>query len=351
MYKENFQKSIENIEAFWQKEDIGRPVISVTAPLNDSSFRAPKSLEEKWLDTDYIYSAFKHRCENTYFGGEAFHSHFVNFGPGSLAAFVGSDFQLAEDTVWFDRVQIIKDWNNIPDFKIDKTTTIWQKTVEQTEKFLEDKNIITTVSDIGGIMDIIASLRGTEALLYDLYDHPDEVKSVINKIDDLWKEAFDEFNGIISKKQEYSSSWMGISSKLPYFPIQCDFSAMLSPALFEEFVLPSLVKHTEHLPRTIYHLDGPGEIPHLDMLLDIDNLTAIQWVSGSGQPGLGDPRWLPMYKKIQEKNKCLVLAGIGADEIEFLLSNVDRRGLYISTSCSSQQEADVLIENTKKWSR
>ena len=53
------------------------------------------------------------------------------------------------------------------------------------------------------------------------------------------------------------------------------------------------------MPRSIYHLDGPGEIPHLDMLLDIPRLNGIQWVAGAGKAALTDPCWFDMYKKMQ----------------------------------------------------
>lgn len=48
------------------------------------------------------------------------------------------------------------------------------------------------------------------------------------------------------------------------YPIQCDFSAMLSPKLFKRFVLPDILTQAEHMDYSIYHLGGPNEIPYID---------------------------------------------------------------------------------------
>ena len=351
MYKENLSAAMDNLEMFWERENFGRPAIAVTAPLSDKKLMQPKSLEEQWLDVDFRYNACKELCENLYFGGESVPSFFVNFGPGVLAAYMGGGFELAEHTIWFDSVQVIKDYDNLPELKIDKNTLAWEKTIKLTEKFRLDNNIITSITDIGGVCDVAASLRGTETMLYDLYDYPEGVKAVINKVDDLFAEAFDELYATVLNGQQYYSTWMGVASKKPWYPIQCDFSAMISPALFEEFVLPSLIKHTKHLPRSIYHLDGPGEIPHLDMLLDIEDLDGIQWVSGSAQPDVTDSCWFPMYKKIQEKKKNIVLLSANPAGIENLLNNIDSTGLFIMTEAKSKEEADALIKNSEKWSK
>ena len=75
--------------------------------------------------------------------------------------------------------------------------------------------------------------------------------------------------------------------------------------MFEEFFIPSIRFQCETAEHSIYHLDGPGAIQHLDSLLDISSLNGIQWVP---LPGVGAKpmlEWLPLLKKIQESGKCL----------------------------------------------
>ncbi len=45
--------------------------------------------------------------------------------------------------------------------------------------------------------------------------------------------------------------------------LQSDFAYMLSPSMFERFVLPDLETICNHLDYGFYHLDGKNQIPHL----------------------------------------------------------------------------------------
>jgi 5-methyltetrahydrofolate--homocysteine methyltransferase len=83
--------------------------------------------------------------------------------------------------------------------------------------------------------------------------------------------------------------------------LQSDFSYMISPAMFERFVLPDLMECCEALDHPFYHLDGKGEIPHLDHLLSIQRLKGIQWVPGDGQPP--PDCWLPLLQRIRTGGK------------------------------------------------
>lgn len=56
---------------------------------------------------------------------------------------------------------------------------------------------------------------------------------------------------------------------------------MIGTDMFEEFVLHTLQRDCLALTNTLYHLDGEGELRHLDRLLSIPALKAVQWVPGA----------------------------------------------------------------------
>ena len=56
---------------------------------------------------------------------------------------------------------------------------------------------------------------------------------------------------------------------------------------------------------SLYHLDGTQAICHLDALLEIKELQAIEWTPQAGIDEGGDPRWYPMYRKILDSDKAL----------------------------------------------
>lgn len=72
---------------------------------------------------------------------------------------------------------------------------------------------IIAMTDLGGILDIIASLRGSENLIKDLYMRKEDVKSLSQKIIDVWHKCYDELYGIMKEGGfEGTSTWMGIWS-------------------------------------------------------------------------------------------------------------------------------------------
>ena len=57
----------------------------------------------------------------------------------------------------------------------------------------------------------------------------------------------------------------------------------------------------DFLQDSFYHLDGIGQLRHLDILLSIEKLKGIQWLPGTGRP---DPEnWLDVLKKIRNGGK------------------------------------------------
>ncbi len=355
MFSETYKDVLKEYEKFWERKNDKRCVLNISYPKSNTAEAIKhKSLEEKWLDEEFVYRAHKHQVENTGYLAEGIPMLFTNLGPGCLSACIGGDYVLAENTVWFDRKTIIEDWDNPSEVIFDEQSEMWQHVCRLQNRFAADPDVHFSITDIGGVMDIIASLRGTENLLYDLYDYPDEVRAFSLKIKELLFDAFDKQVDVIRKTNQPYNTWMNIPSQKVWYPIQCDFCYMISPQRFEQFVLQDIIDQAKHMERSIYHLDGIGELPHIDMLLDIPELTGIQWVSGSGQAPLTDEKWFDLYRKIQDKKKNIVLlGGIQEDDLEGaerLIKSLDPSGLFISVECSGREKAEDILEKITRWS-
>ena len=110
-------------------------------------------------------------------------------------------------------------------------------------------------------------------------------------------------------------NWMTAVQSLGHFAfgdraelpkVQCDTSAMFHPAMFAKFVVPALAEQCEWLDHAMFHLDGHQCIKHLDLLLGIDGLDAIEWTPDPQVPTGGDPAWYPMTteKSLKPGNQC-----------------------------------------------
>jgi hypothetical protein len=165
----------------------------------------------------------------------------------------------------------------------------------------------------------------------------------VSEINRVWFEAYDRIYDII-KLPDGSTAFsafhlwgQGKTAK-----VQCDASAMFSPAMFERFVVPALTEQCERLDYSLYHLDGTQCICHLDLLLEIEALDAIEWTPQAGIEGGGDPRWYDMYKKILAAGKSVQIIGIDVNNVEQVLDAVGNEGIYLALRMADEREADIM---------
>jgi 5-methyltetrahydrofolate--homocysteine methyltransferase len=138
---------------------------------------------------------------------------------------------------------------------------------------------------------------------------------------EVWHRIYNEINAIIAPVTPGYSDWSTILSTQPTYILQCDFSYMISPKMFKEFVLPELAATCRRLPHSIYHLDGVGEIPHLPQILSIPELGGVQWIPGDGKPDCA--QWPEIYQSISRAGKRMQVLG---DRFEILDAVIEQIG-------------------------
>ena len=348
--KEDTEKSRHRVEAWWNHEVIDRAVVQVTAPLgSDSDDREQDvdDLEGYFTDPDVVIARTEKQLARTYFGGEAFPVaagvpiSFVSI----LASYLGCPVSFVNrNTVWCK--PIIENLKNLPDLSFDPENRWWKSSKHLMECFVKRaEGYHVCIPDLNGPTEVLARLRGTERLALDFVDNPEYIKPAVDSITEAWFRYWREATKITQKTEGYFY-WMGIWSDRPSIDLQSDFSCMISPEMFREYFLPSIETQTHMVERTIYHLDGPDAVRHLDALLELPALDGIQWVPGAGAKPTVD--WIPLLRRIQDAGK-LVLAYCRKENIETLLKELNAEGLMLVTSCSSVEEARSLLRNVEKW--
>jgi hypothetical protein len=116
----------------------------------------------------------------------------------------------------------------------------------------------------------------------DLYDAPEEVLRCVGELQQLWFMYFDKFNAIMEGEAQGYSHWYGMYHERPGYILQSDFSFMIGPDMFKTFVAPELSSSADRLYNAVYHLDGEGELVHLDTILGMEGIKGIQWVPSPG---------------------------------------------------------------------
>lgn len=166
----------------------------------------------------------------------------------------------------------------------------------------------------------------------------------------IYKKTQQELFDVVKDNNEGSVlSWMHLWAPKRMAQLQCDLSVMISPEMFNRFVMPELEELCDFLDYPVYHFDGQEQIRHLDSLLSIKNLKAIQWTHVVGQPQTST--FIPQLQKIQKAGKNLVLFP-HVDEVVPLLDNLSCRGLQmIIWGPQTEEEARDLLKLIEKHSK
>ncbi len=307
------QQDWERIErdwTAWWAGELERPLVvieDVETPAGTSlpeayAFTANFPLE---MPAGEVIARYQAHLEATRFYGDAWPKWWPNFGPGILAGFLGARVHPVLETVWFEPKELGSIYDLHPVYEAGNVW--WRRVRELTRAAVEHwgEHVSVAHTDLGGNLDVLASLRTTQQLLLDLHDAPEEVARLAGEITRLWLRYYDELYAIIERAGRGTTPWATIWSPGRCYMLQSDFSYMISPQMFERFVLPDLAACCEALDHGFYHLDGKGQIVHLDMLLSLKRLRGIQWIPGDGQPP--PERWLPLLKRIRDAGKLCQL--------------------------------------------
>lgn len=384
MYKENWEETKVKFENYWKHQNTGRPLMCVIARkpeiehLSDNRpveggysdvicqgkyYGLPeelkwKDMEDKYQNAERIVARYRHFCENHIFLGESFPNLNVDFGPGSLAAYLGSDIGFKEDTVWFK--SCLDGWDDVPPFKFNPENGWYKKHIELVKECrrLAGDDFYVDMPDLMENVDVLASLRGAQDMLYDMIDDPEIIEERVKEITALYYDYFDSFYNVI-KDDEGGNAYTVFQIWGPgrTVKLQCDFSAMMSPANFRDFVQDSLRQQAEKADCVLYHLDGPDAIKHMDALMEIDGIDALQWTSGDAGPDGTLEDWYGIYDKARAAGKSLWVKVYSGD-FEDWIRNVDRlverygsHSLFLFFPEMSLEQANTLLDHAEKhWS-
>ncbi len=383
-YKLNWEATKEKFRNYWNHKNTGRPLMCVIArkpeveQYSDGTpveggyldqicqgkyYNMPAELkwtdmEDKYQNAQRIVDRYRYFCETHAFLGESFPNLNIDFGPGSLAAYLGSEIGFKEDTVWFNKC--LDSWDGVPKLDFDPDNKWFKKHIQLAKdcRELAGDDFYVDMPDLMENIDVLASLRGAQDILFDLLDEPEKIGERIQEVTDIYYEYYDRFYDII-KDEEGGNAYTVFQIWGPgkTVKLQCDFSAMMSPEDFRKYIQPSLRRQSEKVDHVLYHLDGPAAIKHMDALMEIDGIDALQWTSGDAGPDGTLPDWDVIYDKAIAAGKSIWVK-VYSGEFEDWIKNVDRivkkygsHSLFLLFPEMSMEQAAYLLDYAdKNWS-
>jgi 5-methyltetrahydrofolate--homocysteine methyltransferase len=365
-FKNNWDDTIRRFDAWYAHKPLDRPLMNVWVenepnemPYGEHHIEPFADAEESFLNTDKQFLHTLNWLRRIRPMAEAY-PHFTMFlGAGSMALYLGCKPVFTPETLWFE--PFVESYDGFLPIEYNPNAEWWVKHLNMVKRQVElckETDIAVCIPDIVENIDILSALRDPQVCCYDLYDHPNEVKQALADITRLHKVYYDQMYDIVKNPANGTSAYtaFNIIGTGKTAKLQCDFNAFMSPEHFNEFVIPTLVEQCSWLDNTIFHLDGPECIVHVDALMSIERLGALQWTTGAKNPRSGDERWFPMYKKVMDAGKGLwiELREYSVDEsitvADTLVRTFGKHGFYFNFPNMTKQKYDTLMEMAEnKW--
>ncbi|MDR0892791.1 MAG: corrinoid protein [Mediterranea sp.] len=350
-WKDNMEETKQRYIRWWYGEGI---VLNMwehfqegVAPHAEVSAPAPaRDLNQKWFDpawrADYLDWYVAHSCLKA----DILPVANTQLGPGSLAAILGGVLEGGDDTIWIHPNPSFTD-----DITFDPASPAYQlhKELLRACKAKANGHYYVGMPDLMEGLDVLAALKGTDQVLLDTVMQPEVLEHQMQQINDIYFRVFDELYDIIREGDEmafcYFSSWApGKMTKL-----QSDISTMISEEDFRRFVQPFLRQQCQRIDFTLYHLDGVGAMHHLPALLEIEELKAIQWTPGVGEPQGGSAKWYDLYRRILDGGKSVMASWVTLDELRPLLDHIGGEGVHLEMDFHNEWEVEQAMRIVEEY--
>jgi len=326
--EKDIQKTKKRLKKWWNNEETDRPCIGYNYPYYGKKISSVSEVMEffipfclaKYPDgIEQCLDRFEELKEKIYSGGDNFYSYFPNYGAGCPAAIFGIEpeyrkgsdkYGIMSETVWYrGEISAKNIISHLEDIKLDETNEWYSRFLKITEYAAKRTNGDYTIAvlDLGGVLDVLSSLMGPQNIILTMKREPEIIDEACSLLLEKMLILYDNLQKRIDRYCDGSDSWLNLWCPTHYYPVQCDFAAMLNPQWFKRFALPYIKEQAEHMNHAIYHLDGENQLVHLDDLLSLECIDGIQWVPGAGKTITASCKWMPLYKKIQAAGKKIDL--------------------------------------------
>jgi hypothetical protein len=351
--KPNATRAMERIYAWYEGEIIDRPPVRFTRhnyQFEQSGIFDPtrwETMKDFWFDVEYQIERFISSIENKNFLGETFPVYWPNLGPNIFAGFYGCELEYGEVTTWAKPFleslddPVVLNWESEYLKTIDRMTRM---AIERCEK-----RYLVGYTDLHPGIDWLSAIRDGQKMFLDFYDNPGRVKELLEQVSGEFLTLYDYFDRQLKAHNQLSVTWIEIPSfGLMHLP-SCDYAAMISPEQFEAFAYPYLARETQQMDHNIFHLDGKGVARQTDMILQLPNVQAIQWVQGMGDD-LPIMQWVPYIKRLRSAGKSVVV-DLNKEELPAFMREMDPEGLLLCIATKTEEEERSILKELGKWPR
>lgn len=354
-WKDNTEQVLNNFRLWWKGEGMILSSWDQGYALPENLRRAAedpviRSLKEKYTNPETVAIRERYTLSKLGFPADILPFAYTDWGTVSAAPFFGSPMNYGDETVWYEPVDLSPE-NDRKLFLADDNP--WYLTLQNlvtTGKKIAGGDYLTGMPSLCPGLDVLSELCGASELCMYLITDPEWVHRKLDEITAACLKAYE----IIYHLASYDDGSAFVSFFRLWAPgrvslIQNDFSSLISESMFREFAIPFIREFSAAMDHSLFHVDGPEAIRTVDALLEIENLTSLQFTPGPQVPGGGDARWFELYRKVKEAGKRMQIVWMKAEDVIPLLDAVGPKGLYLMVDFRSLVEAENLAREVEPY--
>ncbi|MBN1563387.1 MAG: hypothetical protein JXA10_06090 [Anaerolineae bacterium] len=304
------------------------------------------NVRDRWFDAEFQVETYIKSLAGKTFQAETFPVFFPNLGPEVYAAFYGSELEYGDVTSWSK--PLVKTWDDLAKLQLDLQNDYARKLDELTQIALErcEGRYLVGYTDLHPGMDCVAAWRDPQQLCFDLLESPDQVQAMIEIAIKDFETIYDHYDAMLKAHNHLSVSWMGIPSFGRMHIPSCDFSSLISSQMFEQFCLPVLQREVKTMTHNVFHVDGRGVARHRDMILNVPEVHAIQWVQGVGDD-YPIMQWVPLIKEIQARAPIII--DLDKADLDDFMAAVEPEGIFLWLAVDDPDEQRAILQRVERW--
>lgn len=356
LFKPDFPLTAERFGAWWNRHTIDRPPVSVRVRPRRAPavIVPPASVRERWTRIGYVIDSAIAVMEATDYVGDSFPAFCPTLGPDVMATVLGGDLSFEADaTCTHPFIHDTADWNRLIRSQPRFHNLYWRALEELTAAAVEasEDRFIVGINDLLGPFDALAAIRDPEMLRVDIIQSPETIRRAARQATRAFVSAYERLYSEIAVAGSGTTSWTPAYHAGPMYALRCEFWSDAPSAMVRDLMLSKLAFATASLERSILQVRGVGALRHLEMLLELPQIHAIQWQYGPGNgPAM---RWVDIYRRCLAAGKAVqVIAVDPADALATLHAlGPDGVWLWVDQPFGSVDLATSFIDDVASQSR
>lgn len=228
------------------------------------------------------------------------------------------------------------------------------------QKYIEFSRILTEFAEdrfsvsqpiLRGVSDTLGSLVGPTQMIYNMMDDEELVASAFRTVAEGQRELIaDQYKVTRPFRGGYSFGLYRVWAPGKVMWFQEDLSALLSPDMFEEFLVETSERIIAGYDYTMMHLHS-NAFRHLDLVCGLKDLAVVQLNKDLMGPPVRE--MIPACRQVLEAGKRVFLgmSEMSREDIDAVYEGLPHRGIVLNIVPEGRKDAEQIMEYicSKNW--